>query len=51
MPVVNQEKQERVLSQGEQKGYRLVIGQLNWLAQNIRLDLCFAVSSLGRKLP
>ena len=39
-----------MLSQGEQKRYRSVVGQLNWLAQNTRPDLCFAVSSLGRKL-
>ena len=49
-PLVLKEKQERVLTSGEYKKYRSVIGQLNWLSQNTRPDLGFAVSKLGRKL-
>ena len=50
IPLVLKEKYERELSAGEQRNYRSILGQLNWLAENTRPDLCFAVSSIGRKL-
>ena len=50
IPLAVQVKHERVLSEREQERYKSVVGQLNWLAQNTRPDLCFAVSKLGRKL-
>ena len=36
-----------MLSQG--KKIKSFVGQLNYLVQNTRLELCFAVISLGRK--
>ena len=48
--LVLQGKHEKELNLREQKSYRSIIGQLNWLAQNTRPDLCSALSNLGRKL-
>ena len=41
-------KTERVLNKKEMKVYRGIVGQLNWVAQQTRPDISFAVSDLSR---
>ena len=40
----------RYLNKWEQKQYRSGLGQFNWLEQNIRPDLSYVVSYLGRNI-